>query len=120
MLKPATCPYIRPGVDPPGAGRGERFDIAHQPVRSDALPVPGGRARIPFLSGPSAAPAVTGRPFAAEEATAPWYVGLRRVDSFRIRHDRPLPPQLRAGELRPGIAPYVKDSWPGRRAAVRG
>ena len=59
--------------------------------------------------------------FDGGEDTSPWYVGLRRFDSFRIQHDRLLRQTYQRAGCVLGIAPYVADlldSVPLRRFEV--
>lgn len=91
-------------------GRGERFDIAHQPVPvAMRYPSPVTGMGIPYIIGPIGGSLDS--PFASdsENDTAPWYVGLRKLDRLRIRLD----PLLRATYDRAscvvGIAPYVRE-----------
>lgn len=116
MLKPGYVPFyfrarrwIRQAL-----ARGDRFDLAHQPVPvAMRYPCPAAGLGIPFVMGPVGGSLQSPPAFAAEEGTAPWYVGLRRVDSLRIRHDRPLRRTYEQASCVLGIAPYVKDFLAG-------
>jgi glycosyltransferase involved in cell wall biosynthesis len=116
MMKPGYVPFylrarrwIREAL-----ARGEQFDVAHQPVPvAMRYPCPAAGLGIPFLMGPVGGSLQSPPAFEAEEGTAPWYVGLRRVDSLRIRHDRPLRRTYEQASCVLGIAPYVKDFLSG-------
>jgi glycosyltransferase involved in cell wall biosynthesis len=116
MMKPGYVPFylrarrwIREAL-----ARGDRFDLAHQPVPvAMRYPCPAAGLGIPFIMGPVGGSLQSPPPFAAEEGTAPWYVGLRRVDSLRIHHDRPLRRTYEQASCVLGIAPYVKDFLSG-------
>jgi glycosyltransferase involved in cell wall biosynthesis len=116
MMKPGYLPFylrarrwIREAL-----ARGERFDLAHQPVPvAMRYPCPAAGLGIPFVMGPVGGSLQSPPAFAAEEGTAPWYVGLRRVDSLRIQHDRPLRRTYEQASCVLGIAPYVKDFLSG-------
>jgi glycosyltransferase involved in cell wall biosynthesis len=112
MLKPGYVPFyfrarrwIRHAL-----ARGERFDLAHQPVPvAMRYPCPAAGLGIPFVVGPVGGSLQSPPAFEAEEGTAPWYVGLRRVDGLRIRHDPALRRTYEQASCVLGIAPYVKD-----------
>ncbi len=112
MLKPGYVPFyvkarrwIRQAL-----ARGDRFDLAHQPVPvAMRYPCPAAGLGLPFLVGPVGGSLQSPEGFAAEEDTAPWYVGLRSVDGLRIRHDRVLRRTYEQASCVLGIAPYVKD-----------
>ena len=116
MLKPGYLPFyfrarrwIRRAL-----ARGESFDLAHQPVPvAMRYPCPAAGLGIPFVMGPVGGSLQSPPAFAAQEGTAPWYVGLRRVDSLRIRHDRTLRRTYEQASCVLGIAPYVKDFLAG-------
>ena len=116
MMKPGYVPFylrarrwIRAAL-----ARGEQFDVAHQPVPvAMRYPCPAAGLGIPFVMGPVGGSLQSPPAFEAEEGTAPWYVGLRRVDSFRIHHDRPLRRTYEQASCVLGIAPYVKDFLSG-------
>ena len=90
---------------------GERFDLAHQIVPvAMRYPSPVAGLGIPYLIGPVGGSLDTPAGFDEDGETAPWYVGLRRVDRLRIKFD----PFLRKTYLERascviGIAPYVRD-----------
>jgi glycosyltransferase involved in cell wall biosynthesis len=116
MLKPGYVPFyfrarrwIRQAL-----ARGDRFDLAHQPVPvAMRYPCPAAEFGIPFVMGPVGGSLKSPPAFAAQEDTAPWYVGLRRVDGLRIRHDRALRGTYEQASCVLGIAPYVEDFLSG-------
>ena len=89
--------------------RGERFDVGHQPVPvAMRYPSPLVHAGIPYVIGPVGG-SLTSPPGFDDEDTAPWYVGLRRVDSWRLAHDPVLRRSYERARVVLGIAPYVAD-----------
>jgi glycosyltransferase involved in cell wall biosynthesis len=89
--------------------RGERFDVGHQPVPvAMRYPSPLARSGIPFVLGPVGG-GITSPPSFEDEDTAPWYLGLRRVDAWRLAHDPSLRHTYRSARVVLGIAPYVSD-----------
>jgi glycosyltransferase involved in cell wall biosynthesis len=112
LLKPGYVPFyfrarrwIRDAL-----ARGERFDVAHQPVPvSIRYPSPVAGLRIPFVIGPVGGSMQSPPGFRAEEGTTAWYVRLRDLDRPRLSRD----PWLRRTYLEAscviGIAPYVSD-----------
>ena len=112
LLKPGYVPFyfrarrwIRAAL-----ARGERFDLAHQPVPvAMRYPCPAAGLGLPYLMGPVGGSLESPPAFAAEEGTAPWYVGLRRLDALRLRRDRPLRRTYEQADCVIGIAPYVQD-----------
>ena len=124
MLKPGYVPFyfrarrwIRQAL-----ARGEQFDLIHQPVPlAMRYPSPAAGLGVPFLLGPVGGSLQSPAAFAAEEDTAPWYVGLRRLDDLRIHRDPVLRRSYEQASCVLGIAPYVKDflaSVPLRRFEV--
>ncbi len=124
MLKPGYLPFyfrarrwIRQAL-----ARGEQFDLIHQPVPlAMRYPSPAAGLGVPFLLGPVGGSLQSPAAFAAEEDTAPWYVGLRRLDDLRIHRDPVLRRSYEQASCVLGIAPYVKDflaSVPLRRFEV--
>ena len=112
LLKPGYVPFyfkarrwIRQAL-----ARGERFDLAHQPVPvAMRYPSPVAGLGIPYIIGP-----VGGSldlPFAlySEKDTAPWYVGLRKLDRLRMRLDPLLRATYDGASCVIGIAPYVRE-----------
>jgi hypothetical protein len=116
MLKPGYVPFyfrarrwIRRAL-----AQGDRFDLAHQPVPvAMRYPCPVRGLGIPYLIGPVGGSLESPPAFAAEEGTAPWYVGLRRLDALRIRYDPALRDTYQQASCVLGIAPYVKDFLAG-------
>jgi glycosyltransferase involved in cell wall biosynthesis len=116
MLKPAYVPFyfrasrwIRAA-----AARGERFDLAHQfgPVAM-RYPSPVTGTGIPFVLGPVGGSLRSPPAFTSEEGTSAWYVGLRRFDQLRLRHDPWLRRTYREAGCVVGIAPYVSELLAG-------
>ena len=117
LLKPGYLPfYIRARRWIRAAhAAGERFDIAHQitPVAM-RYPSPLTGQGIPYVIGPVGGSLPTPAAFASED-TSPWYVGLRRFDAWRLRHDRPLARTFDDAACVLGIAPYVGELLQDRR-----
>ena len=89
--------------------RGERFDVAHQPAPvATRYPSPLAGLGIPWLLGPVGGGLADPPGFPADD-TAPWYVGLRAVDRWRLAHDPWLRRTYRDASMVLGIAPYVAD-----------
>ncbi len=76
-------------------------------------PCPARGLGLPYLIGPVGGSLESPPAFAAEEGTAPWYVGLRRLDALRIRVDPALRDTYEQASCVLGIAPYVKDFLAG-------
>jgi len=116
MLKPGYVPFyfrarrwVRQAL-----ARGERFDLAHQLVPvAMRYPCPVRGLGIPYLIGPVGGSLTSPPAFAAEEGTAPWYVGLRRLDALRMRFDPALRRTYEQAGCVLGIAPYVRDFLDG-------
>jgi glycosyltransferase involved in cell wall biosynthesis len=116
MLKPGYFPFylrarrwIRQSL-----ARGERFDLAYQPVpEAMRYPSPVAGLDIPFIIGPvgGSLPSLDG--FGGREDTAPWYVGLRRFDQLRLRHDPLLRRTYEQASCVLGIAPYAREFLTG-------
>jgi glycosyltransferase involved in cell wall biosynthesis len=89
---------------------GERIDLVHQ-LAPLALryPTPAAGLRIPVVVGPLAGSLETPPGFAGETSGEPWYVKLRRLDRFRIRHDPLLRRTYESAAVVIGVAPYVRD-----------
>jgi glycosyltransferase involved in cell wall biosynthesis len=120
MMKPGYVPFYlkaRRWIRQAQA-RGERFHLAHQAVPvALRYPSPAAGLGIPFSIGPVGGSLQSPPAFDGGEDTAPWYVGLRRLDTFRIRHDRLLRRTYEQASCILGIAPYVADVLAG--TAVR-
>ncbi len=94
--------------------RGERFDVAHQPVPvAMRYPSPLAGLGVPYVLGPVGGSIPSPAHF-EDEDTAPWYVGLRAVDSWRLAHDPMLRRSYRDAAAVLAIAPYA---GPALRAA---
>ena len=89
---------------------GERFDLAHQLVPlAMRYPCPAAGLGIPYVIGPVGGSLDSPGGFENEKDTAPWYVGLRRIDRLRMRLDPLLRKSYREAACVIGIAPYVGD-----------
>jgi len=112
MLKPGYVPfYVRARRWTRAAlARGEQFDVAHQ-LGPLALryPSPAIGLGLPCVVGPVGGSLESPPAFASEEGGAPWFVGLRAVDQWRLRHDRFLRRTYEEAEVVIGIADYVQD-----------
>jgi glycosyltransferase involved in cell wall biosynthesis len=112
MLKPGYLPFyirarrwIRHAL-----AAGEQFDLAYQPVPvAMRYPCPVAGLGIPYIIGPVGGSLPSPVGFGAAEETAPWYVGLRRLDRLRARRDPLLRRTYEQACCVVGIAPYVKD-----------
>lgn len=121
MLKPAYLYFywharrwIRQALS-----QGEHFDLAHQPVPvAMRYPSPVAGLGIPYIIGPVGGSLPSPAGFLREEDTAPWYVGLRNLDRFRIRRDPLMRRTYEGASCVIGIAPYVADML-GPRAIRR-
>lgn len=108
MLKPGYVPFaVR-------AARwvrqhAEEFDVAHQ-IGPLALryPSPLATSGLPYVVGPVGG-GLDDPPGFGGDDTAAWYVGLRRLDTWRLRHDRLLRRTFSSAEAVLGSAPYVED-----------
>jgi glycosyltransferase involved in cell wall biosynthesis len=112
MLMPGYVPFYyraRKWVQR-ALARGERFDLAHQPVPvALRYPSPVAGLGIPFVLGPVGGSLQSPPGFQAEEGTTPWYVRLRAMDQLRLRRDPLLRRTYEDASCVLGIAPYVKD-----------
>lgn len=92
---------------------GRRFDVGHQPTPvAMRYPSPLAGSGVPYVIGPVGGSLETPPGFQGED-TAPWYVGLRRLDGWRIRHDPQLRRTYSGAATVVGIAPYVADFLDG-------
>lgn len=90
--------------------RGERFDLAHQPVPvALRYPSPLAGFDIPYIIGPVGGSLDSPPAFRQEEDTTAWYVQLRRLDRLRLRFDPLLRRTFDRASCVIGIAPYVRD-----------
>lgn len=118
MLKPAYLPfYVRARRWTQAAiRRGEMFDVAHQPVPvALRYPSPVAGLGVPLVVGPVGGSLDSPPGFAGDADSAPWYVGLRSFDQFRLRHDRLLRSTYERAACVIGIAPYVGEMMSGLR-----
>lgn len=112
MVKPAYVPFYWRARRWTRAAlaRGERFDVAHQPVPlAMRYPSPVAGLGIPFVVGPVGGSLKSPPAFASEEGSNPWYMGLRRLDELRLRHDPLLRRTYQQAGCVLGIAPYVQN-----------
>ncbi|MCA1406699.1 glycosyltransferase family 4 protein [Ensifer sp. IC3342] len=118
MMKPAYIPFyfrarrwIRDAFD-----RGERFDLVHQPVPvAMRYPSPAANLGLPLVIGPVGGGLLSPPGFATEEVSAPWFIGMRRLDGFRWRWDPLLRGTFQNADCVLGIAGYVKEQLAGIR-----
>jgi glycosyltransferase involved in cell wall biosynthesis len=116
LLKPGYIPfYLRARAWIQRClARGERFDVAFQPVPvAMRYPSPVAGLGIPFILGPVGGSLPSPEGFAEAGDTAPWYVGLRRLDRLRMRRDPLLRRTYEQASCVFGIAPYVRDFLAG-------
>jgi glycosyltransferase involved in cell wall biosynthesis len=125
MLKPAYIPFYfkaRRWIKKALAA-GETWDVAHQPVPvAMRYPCPATGLGMPVIMGPVGG-GLDSPPGFDDEDTAPWYVGLRSLDRFRIRRDPALRKTYAQAACVLGIAPYTQEllsDIPLRRFEVMG
>ena len=88
--------------------RGQHFDVVHQPVpEAMRYPCPATGLGIPIVLGPVGGSLRSPALFAAEEPSNPWWVWLRVLDRYRLRHDPLLRQTYESADCVLGIAPYV-------------
>jgi len=89
---------------------GETFDLVHQ-VSPLALryACPAIGLGMPTIIGPIGGSLDTPTEFAGEFGAEPWYVKLRGLDRWRLRHDRKLRATFADASAVVGVAPYVND-----------
>lgn len=112
MLKPGYLPFYRSARRwlKQALAEGEHFDLSHQPVPvAMRYPSPAAGLGLPFVIGPVGGSLSEPPGFSGVEDTAAWYVGLRRLDGFRVRHDRLLRRTYENADCVLGIAPYVEE-----------
>ena len=118
MLKPGYLPFYalaRRWIRRAQA-RGERFDVAHQPVPvAMRFPSPLAGLGIPYLVGPVGGSLGSPPGFAADEGGTPWYVRLRALDRALLRVSPALRRTYEQADCVLGIAPYVQDHLRGLR-----
>jgi glycosyltransferase involved in cell wall biosynthesis len=112
MLKPGYVPFYRKARRwlKMALAAGEQFDLVHQ-LAPLALryPSPGIGLGLPCVIGPVGGSLDSPPAFAAEEGGAPWFVGLRGLDEWRLKHDRLLRRTFEDADCVIGIADYVRD-----------
>ncbi len=112
ILKPAYVPfYLRARRWIRQALRdGERFDVAHQPVPvAMRYPSPAAGLGIPLVMGPVGGGLDSPAAFQDDEGATPWFMRLRALDAWRLRHDPLLRRTYEEAGCVLGIAPYVAD-----------
>ncbi|MCW2759396.1 MAG: glycosyl transferase group 1, partial [Nocardioidaceae bacterium] len=111
MLKPGYLPFyvrsrrwIRQAL-----AAGERFDLVHQPVPvAMRYPSPAAGLGLRLVVGPVGGGLPDPPGFDEDDTSSPWFVGLRRFDSLRLRRDRLLRTTYADAACVLGIAPYVR------------
>lgn len=89
---------------------GERFDIMHQVVPvAMRYPSPAVGLGTPYVIGPVGGSLESPPAFVAEEGATPWWQKLRRLDSWRIRHDPLLRRTYEGAACVIGVADYVRE-----------
>ncbi|MDQ0322173.1 glycosyltransferase involved in cell wall biosynthesis [Pararhizobium capsulatum DSM 1112] len=112
LMKPGYVPfYIRARRWTIAAlDKGERFDIAHQPVPvAMRYPSPVANLGVPLVIGPVGGGLSTPAGFAADEGSSPWFMKLRQLDRARLRWDPLLRASFQSADCVLGIAGYVRD-----------
>lgn len=116
MLKPGYIPFyikarrwIREAL-----ARGERFDVAHQPVPvAMRYPSPAVGLGMPVVIGPVGGGLASPPGFAADEGSTPWFMKLRRLDRLRMQLDPILRGTYEGADCVLGIADYVEELLDG-------
>lgn len=112
LMKPGYVPFhlrARRWIRAASA-RGERFDVGHQPLPvAMRYPSPLRGSGIPYVLGPVGG-GLQSPPALDVEDTAPWYLALRRLDPWRLRHDPLLRATYEEAACVLGIASYVGDA----------
>jgi glycosyltransferase involved in cell wall biosynthesis len=112
ILKPGYVPfYVRARRWIRQALRnGERFDVAHQPLPvAMRYPSPAAGLGIPLVMGPVGGGLQSPPAFVEDEGSTPWYMRLRALDAWRLRHDPLLRRTYASANCVLGIAPYVAE-----------
>jgi glycosyltransferase involved in cell wall biosynthesis len=88
---------------------GEAFELAHQVVPvAMRYPSPMVGGPVPYLIGPVGG-SLDSPPAFRDQETGPWYQRLRRLDGWRMHHDRWLRATYEDAACVLGIADYVRD-----------
>jgi glycosyltransferase involved in cell wall biosynthesis len=89
---------------------GRRWDLVHQvaPLAIRYASPAIGLVK-PLVIGPLAGSVPTPASFRGEFAGEPWYMSLRGLDAWRVRHDRSLRRTYREADVIVGVAPYVQE-----------
>ncbi len=112
LLKPGYLPFYRRARRwiREAVARGEVFDVVHQPAPvAMRYPSPAVGTGLPLVMGPVGGGLSSPSGFEAQD-TAPWYVGLRRLDAVRLRRDPLLRRTYEQADCVLGIAPYVQEA----------
>lgn len=118
MLKPSYVPFLvrarRWIRDAQRAGAG--YEVGHQPTPvAMRYPTPFLDSGIPYIIGPVGGGLGDPPGFATDGDTAPWYVGLRSMDGWRLHHDPLVRRSYEQADCVLGIAPYVREHLQGLR-----
>ena len=96
--------------------RGENFDLVHQIIPlALRYPSPATGFPMPYFLGPVGGGIDDPEGFHGDTDRAPWYVRLRNVDVWRLRHDPMMRRTYDEAACVLGIAPYVADALSSRR-----
>lgn len=111
LLKPGYVPFyraVRRWVRE-SSRRGDRFDLAHQ-LSPVAMRYPSALSGcgLPYVIGPVGGSLTSPPAFGADESGFPWYMALRRVDTWRLAHDAVLRRSFGRAECVLGIGTYVE------------
>lgn len=88
----------------------EQYAVAHQVVPvAMRYPSPARGLGIPLVMGPVGGSLESPAAFVTEEGETPWWQRLRRLDRWRIQHDRALRATYEQAALVVGVAEYVRD-----------
>lgn len=89
---------------------GKHFDLAHQPVPvAMRYPSPAANLGLPLVIGPVGGGLSSPPGFEADERSAPWFMSLRRLDTYRQKFDPILRGSFQSADCVLGIADYVRD-----------
>ena len=116
MLKPGYIPFFYRArrwireAQSQGAG----YTVGHQPTPvAMRYPSPFVGGDIPYVMGPVGGSLDDPPGFESDGDTAPWYVGLRRFDDWRLHHDRLLRRSYEEAACVLGIADYTLENLTG-------
>jgi glycosyltransferase involved in cell wall biosynthesis len=90
--------------------QGCKFDIAHQLMPQAArYPIIFENMGIPYVVGPLGGTLPTPAMLSSEITDDRWYMNLRWIDNWRLRHDHWLRKSYANADLVLGVAPYMAD-----------